>query len=75
MTLQQFLTNVAGVSDRELRPALALALKDEVPRSREAYARFYRRVLGHLAAATPDPPTPAFLPAGRAPEACGCHAA
>ena len=50
MTLQQFLTVTAEISDRDLRPALALALKNEVPRSRQSYARFYRRVIEELAA-------------------------
>ena len=43
MTLQEFLTLTTEVDDRDLRPALALALQSEVPRSRESYARFYRR--------------------------------
>ncbi len=50
MTLRQFLTVTAEISDRDLRPALALALKKEVPRSRQSYARFYRRVIEELAA-------------------------
>ncbi len=43
MTLRQFLTVAAEISDRDLRPALALALKKEVPRSQQSYAGFYRR--------------------------------
>ncbi len=50
MTLRQFLTVTAEISDRDLRPALALALKKEVPRSQQSYARFYRRVIEELAA-------------------------
>ena len=50
MTLRQFLTVTAEISDRDVRPALALALKKEVPRSRQSYARFYRRVIEELAA-------------------------
>ncbi len=50
MTLRRFLTVTAEISDRDLRPALALALKKEVPRSRQSYARFYRRVIEELAA-------------------------
>ena len=48
MTLQEFLKFTADVDDRDLRPALALALQSEVPRSRESYARFYRRVIDML---------------------------
>ena len=48
MTLHEFLDHTAAVSDRDIRPALALALKDEIPRSREGYSRFYRRVLDNL---------------------------
>ncbi len=48
MTLRQFLTVTAEITDRDLRPALALALKKEVPRSRQGYARFYRRVIENL---------------------------
>ena len=50
MTLRQFLTVTAEIRDRDVRPALALALKKEVPRSRQSYARFYRRVIEELAA-------------------------
>ena len=50
MTLRQFLTVTAEVRDRDVRAALALALKQEVPRSRQSYARFYRRVIEELAA-------------------------
>ena len=46
--LQQFLTLTDGVSDRDLRPALALALGTQVPRDRQGYARFYHRVLDEL---------------------------
>ncbi len=45
MTLRQFLTETAEISDRDLRTALVLALNKEVPRSRRIYARFYRRVI------------------------------
>ena len=48
MTLQEFLKLTAEVDDRDLRPALARALRLEVPRSRESYARFYRRVADTL---------------------------
>ncbi len=50
MTLRQFLTVTAEISDRDVRPALALALKKEVPRSRQSSTRFYRRVIEELAA-------------------------
>lgn len=50
MTLDQFLRATAQVSEADLRPALVLALKDEVPRSRPEYASFYRRVTERLAA-------------------------
>ncbi len=50
MTLRQFLTATVEVSDQDLRPALALALKTEVPRSRHRYARFYCRVVEELVA-------------------------
>ena len=50
MTLRQFLTVTAEISDRDLRPALALALKKEVPRSQQSYARFYCRVIEEIAA-------------------------
>ena len=45
MTLQEFLNVTAETDDRDLRLALALALKRGVPRSREGYARFYRWVV------------------------------
>ncbi len=45
MTLQRFLTVTAEISERDLRPALALALGTGVPRDRQGYARFYHRVL------------------------------
>ena len=48
MTLQEFLKLTADIDDLELRPALALSLQSEVPRSRESYARFYRRVIDTL---------------------------
>ena len=50
MTLRQFLTVTAEIGDRDVRLALALALKKEVPRSRQSYVRFYRRVIEDLAA-------------------------
>ena len=43
MTLRQFLTVPAEISDRDWRPALALALTKELPRSQHSYAGFYRR--------------------------------
>ncbi len=46
--LQQFLTLTEEVRDRDLRPAIALALGAEVPRDRQSYARFYHRVLENL---------------------------
>ena len=58
MTLRQFLTVTAENSDRDVRPALALALKKEVPRSRQSYARFYRRVIAELAASGALPESP-----------------
>ena len=48
MTLQEFLKATAEVDDRALRPALVLALRWEVPRSRESFGRFYRRVIDSL---------------------------
>ena len=50
MTLRQFLTVTAEVRELDVRAALALALKKELPRSRQSYARFYRRVVEELAA-------------------------
>ena len=50
MTLRQFLTVAAEISGRDLRPALALALKKEVPRSQQSDAGFYRRDIEELAA-------------------------
>ncbi len=65
MTLQEFLKLTAEVDDRELRPAVALALQSEVPRSRESYARFYRRVIDTLIESDTRVPRYAALP-GRA---------
>ena len=48
MTLRQFLNVTDGVRDRDLRPAIALALGAEVPNDRQGYARFYHRVLKQL---------------------------
>ena len=48
MTLLQFLASTAARADEDVRPAMAMALKVEVPRSREGYARFYRRVIAEL---------------------------
>ena len=48
MTLKQFLMMTAEMSDVDLRPALALALKPEIPRSRDGYARYYERVIARL---------------------------
>ena len=50
MTLRQFLTVTAEFRERDVRAALALALKREVPRSRQSYSRFYRQVVEELAA-------------------------
>ena len=50
MTLRQFLTVTAEVRELDVRAALALALKKELPRSRQSYARFYRRVVEELVA-------------------------
>ena len=63
MTLRQFLTVTAEIGDQDVRPALAHALKKEVPKSRQSYARFYRQVVeelttsGALARAEHAPPT------------------
>ena len=48
MTLRQFLTVTAEIGDQDVRPALAHALKKEVPKSRRSYARFYRQVVEEL---------------------------
>ncbi len=48
MTLQHFSTFTAGVPARDLRRAIAGALSSEVPRGREAYERFYNRVVADL---------------------------
>ncbi len=48
MTLQHFSTFTAGVPSRDLRRAIAGALSSEVPRGREAYERFYDRVVADL---------------------------
>ncbi len=48
MTLNEFLIMTAEISDRDLRPVLAWALKDEAPRSRDGFDRFYRRVIARL---------------------------
>ncbi len=48
MTLQHFSTFTAGVPARDLRRAIAGALSSEVPRGREAYERFYDRVVADL---------------------------
>ena len=48
VTLQRFLARTAGRTDGAIRPAMVEALKVEVPRSREAYARFYSRVIAEL---------------------------
>jgi hypothetical protein len=50
MTLRQFLTVTAEIGDQDVRPALAHALKKEVPKSRRSYARFYRQVVEELTA-------------------------
>ncbi len=42
MTLTQFLTTTGAISDRNLRPALAGALGEEIPRSRDSFGRFLR---------------------------------
>ena len=48
MTLTQFLTTTGAISDRDLRPALARALGEEIPRSRDSFDRFYGRVIVRL---------------------------
>ncbi len=48
MTLQHFLTLTAGVPERDLRRAIAGALLSEAPHGREAYQRFYDRVVADL---------------------------
>ena len=50
MTLRRFLTVTTEVRELDVRAALALALKKELPRSRQSYARFYRRVVEELVA-------------------------
>ena len=51
MTLRKFLTLTAALPASELRRATAVALSVEKPTSREAYARFYRRVVSELGVA------------------------
>ncbi len=58
MTLQHFLTLTAGIPERDLRQAIAGALSSEgprtseAPRDREAYERFYDRVVADLGLTT-----------------------
>ena len=52
MTLQRFLTLTAGVPERDLRRAITGALLSDVPRGREAYQRFYDRVVADLGVTT-----------------------
>ncbi len=52
MTLQHFLTLTAGIPERDLRQAIAGALSSEGPRGREAYERFYDRVVADLGLTT-----------------------
>ncbi len=52
MTLRYFLTLTAGVPERDLRRAIAAALLSEAPRGREAYQRFYDRVVADLGLTT-----------------------
>ncbi len=52
MTLQHFLTLTAGVPERDLRRALVGALSGEAARGREAYQRFYDRVVADLGLTT-----------------------
>ena len=47
-TLQQFLTLTAASPAPALRRAIAVALSVETPISREAYGRFYCRVMTEL---------------------------
>ena len=69
MTLRKFLTLTAALPASELRRATAVALSVEKPTSREAYARFYRRVVSELGVADgPDGPDDAggdWPPGGR----------
>ena len=48
MTLSEFLTLTATTPALVLRRALAASLSVEKPATREAYSRFYRRVIGTL---------------------------
>ncbi len=52
MTLQHFLTLTADIPERDLRQAIAGALSSEGPRGREAYERFYDRVIADLGLTT-----------------------
>ncbi len=52
MTLQHFLTLTAGVPERDLRRAIAGTLLSGAPRGREAYQRFYDRVVADLGLTT-----------------------
>ena len=52
MTLQHFSTCTAGVPPRDLRRAIAGALSSEIPQGREAYERFYDRVVSDLGLTT-----------------------
>lgn len=48
ITLQQFLTLTAASPAVPLRRSIGVALSVETPRSREAYGRFYGRVIAGL---------------------------
>ena len=49
MTLQHFQQLTARTPEPDLRSAMTLALRVEAPSDAEAYARFYRRIVQHVA--------------------------
>ena len=59
MILHQFRIRTSHVPIGELRRAMAGALTTELPRSPEAYERFYRRVLLELDSSDSTRATPA----------------
>ena len=54
MILRQYLTLTAQSPPVDVRRAIVRALEGEVPRSPEAYDRFYRRVIAQLGETGPS---------------------
>ena len=63
VTLQQFLTLTAASPALALRRAISVALSVETPRSRQAYGRFYCRVIVELGGVPCTDGDHAFMPA------------